>query len=55
METSVDIDEVANLYVKDIFMVKQVRLPFSSGFSHQGPVVQSWVSANPGLKFNPLF
>ena len=22
---------------------------------HQGPVVQSWVSANPGLKFNPLF
>ena len=21
----------------------------------QGPVVQSWVSANPGLKFNPLF
>ena len=20
-----------------------------------GPVVQSWVSANPGLKFNPLF
>ena len=22
---------------------------------HLGPVVQSWVSANPGLKFNPLF
>ena len=22
---------------------------------HQGPVVQSWASANPGLKFNPLF
>ena len=21
----------------------------------QGPVVQSWVSANRGLKFNPLF
>ena len=21
----------------------------------QGPVVQSWVSTNPGLKFNPLF
>jgi hypothetical protein len=20
-----------------------------------GPVVQRWVSANPGLKFNPLF
>ena len=20
-----------------------------------GPVVQSWISANPGLKFNPLF
>ena len=20
-----------------------------------GPVVQSWVGANPGLKFNPLF
>ena len=20
-----------------------------------GPVVQSWVSTNPGLKFNPLF
>ena len=24
-------------------------------FTHLGPVVQSWVSANPGLKFNPLF
>ena len=22
---------------------------------HLGPVVQSWVSANPGLKYNPLF
>ena len=22
---------------------------------NQGPVVQRWVSANPGLKFNPLF
>ena len=22
---------------------------------YQGSVVQSWVSANPGLKFNPLF
>ena len=21
----------------------------------QGPVVQSWISANPGLKFNLLF
>ena len=21
----------------------------------QGPVVQSWASTNPGLKFNPLF
>ena len=24
-------------------------------FVHQRAVVQSWVSANPGLKFNPLF
>ena len=23
--------------------------------NHQGTVVQSWVSTNPGLKFNPLF
>ena len=22
---------------------------------HQGPVVQSWFSVKPGLKFNPLF
>ena len=22
---------------------------------NQGPVVQSWISVNPGLKFNPLF
>ena len=24
-------------------------------FSALGPVVQSWVSTNPGLKFKPLF
>ena len=24
-------------------------------FTEQGPVVESWVSANRGLKFNPLF
>ena len=23
--------------------------------NNQGPVVQSWFSINPGLKFNPLF
>ena len=24
-------------------------------YYHLGQVVQSWVSSNPGLKFNPLF
>ena len=23
-------------------------------FAHHGPVVQSWVNTNPGLKFKPL-
>jgi hypothetical protein len=27
----------------------------TSGPYHLGPVVQRWISANPGLKFNPLF
>ena len=27
----------------------------SNGLNNQGPVVQTWVSANAGLKFNPLF
>ena len=27
----------------------------NADFDHLGPVVQRWISANPGLKFNPLF
>ena len=32
-----------------------LMLRFSSGAGNRGPVVQSWVSTNSGLKFNPMF
>ena len=33
-----------------------IRIKFNPDQAiHQGPVVQSWFSVNPELKFNPLF
>ena len=35
-----------------VLLLDQTRC---SLFKHLGPVIQSWFSVNPGLKFNPLF
>ena len=44
------------LCVTNVVLLAVVVKDFASlRFKQQGPVVQSWVSANPGLKFNPLF
>jgi hypothetical protein len=42
---------------KGPLLKRHISLNFSvlNNFILQGSVVQSWISANPGLKFNPLF
>ena len=35
--------------------LSQLQTFEKNAYAYLGPVVQSWVSANPGLKFNPLF
>ena len=37
------------------FATQAPRTIFICSFASQGPVVQSWVSTNNGLKFNPMF
>ena len=42
-------------FVFSNYVVSTTLLVMITKNIHQGPVVQSWVSANPVLKFNPLF
>ena len=35
--------------------VHSCMVNFMTSFYYQGPVVQWWVSTNPGLKFNSIF
>ena len=44
-----------NLLTQIFGLPRVLREDYMQNFRAQGPVVQSWISANPGLKFNPLF
>ncbi len=39
----------------DIWATRVLGADCMQNFRAHGPVVQTWISANPGLKFNPLF
>ena len=44
-----------NIYRYTRYIYPVYRFFLKKPLKHQGPVVQSWFSINPGLKFNPLF
>jgi hypothetical protein len=46
--------ETQQIYQEKLFS-SQSSVPPSAINNNQGPVVQSWISANPRLKFNLLF
>jgi hypothetical protein len=44
-----------SLLISECAVHETVFYSFKLVCKSQGPVVQRWISANPGLKFNPLF